>query len=142
MCLLLRSKTGGDWLDSDLIPRLLEIFENLKIDHDFYKRFLSAQACFRAEISQYTATRLRTQNSYVGVIFSFSKMVKNFCNFQNFSIISEFDLNPAIKGRGLANSKLIEFVYPLTLVSIQKQNLNFIICSHFVKIMCNFIQDA
>ena len=31
MCLLLRSKTGGDWLDSDLIPRLLENFENLKI---------------------------------------------------------------------------------------------------------------
>ena len=41
----------------------------------------------------------------LGVIFSFSKMVKNFCYFRNFSIISEFDLNPAIKGRGLAHSK-------------------------------------
>ena len=57
-----------EWLDSDLIPRLLEIFEKLKtfmiillnVTNDTYSRILSAWACSRAGILQFEIWKLQT----------------------------------------------------------------------------------
>ena len=59
---------GPNWLDSDLIPRLLEIFEKLKtfmiillnVTNDTYSRILSAWACSRAGILQFEIWKLQT----------------------------------------------------------------------------------
>ena len=56
------------WLDSDLIPRLFEIFENfksfmsilLRVMNDAYRRILSAKAYFIAEISVFEILKFET----------------------------------------------------------------------------------
>ena len=56
------------WLDSDLIPRLLENFEKwenfmailLSIKNNSYRRILSAQACSGTEISPYAILKLQS----------------------------------------------------------------------------------
>ena len=56
------------WPNSDLIPRLLEIFEKwktfmvilLSVKNDAYSRILGAEACCRAEISHFEIFKLQT----------------------------------------------------------------------------------
>ena len=51
---------NSKWLDSDLIPRLLKILDNLKKGHfvqnDAYRRILSAWACRNVGVLVYSST--------------------------------------------------------------------------------------